>query len=175
MEVVSYQFSMLSAAILYGGFLGLFFDFYRLLCLIYRPGKWLQMLFDLLWWLVAFLLLFLFWFFLTSGEIRLLIFIWFGIGFFLYSFALSRYARSGLLRAWDRIRIMRRFSGQIRQKNRLIVLRLADIAYWVFKPFYYLGVTFWYAGYFLRTGISLIAKKTMESIHKIQFHHNQDK
>jgi len=101
LEIISNQFFQLAAAICCGAFLGFFYDFYRLICHKFHLNKILQAAGDILWWLAAFCLLFLFWFFLSPGEMRLLVFFWQAVGFLLYRL----YARSSVLRARRKIHI----------------------------------------------------------------------
>jgi len=99
LEIISNQFFQLAAAISCGAFLGFFYDLYRLICHKFRLDNLWQAVADILWWLAAFCLLFLFWFFLSLGEMRLMVFFWQAVGFFLYRL----YARSPVLQVRRKI------------------------------------------------------------------------
>lgn len=101
MEIISNQFFQLAAALSCGVFLGFFYDLYRLICHKLRLNDLWQAVGDVLWWLAAFCLLFLFWFFISLGEMRLMVFFWQAVGFFLYRF----YARSPVLEARRKIHL----------------------------------------------------------------------
>jgi spore cortex biosynthesis protein YabQ len=85
-----------------GAFLGLLFDFYRVLRALYRPRWLLTSLADLLYWLAATGLVFVALLFGNWGELRLYVFIGLALGAFGYYRLLSRQAvrlMIGLLRA----------------------------------------------------------------------------
>lgn len=101
MEIITNQFFQLAAALSCGVFLGFFYDIYRLICHKFRLNIFWQAAADILWWLAVFCLLFLFWFFLSPGEMRLMVFFWQAVGFFLYRL----YARSPVLQARRKIHL----------------------------------------------------------------------
>ncbi len=84
-----------------GMFLGLVFDFYRVLRALYRPHRLLTALADLAYWLLATGLVFLALLFGNWGELRLYAFIGLALGALGYYRLLSRQAvraLAGLLR-----------------------------------------------------------------------------
>lgn len=104
-----------------GLFLGLAFDFYRVLRALYRPRWLLTALADLCYWLFATGVVFLALLFGNWGELRLYAFIGLVLGALLYYRLLSRQAvrlLTGLLRL---------VAGAVR------AVRIA-VAYAVFKP-----------------------------------------
>lgn len=89
-------------AVATGAFLGLLFDFYRVLRALYRPRRLLTALADLLYWLGATGLVFVALLFGNWGELRLYVFIGLALGALGYYRLLSRQAvrlMIGLLRA----------------------------------------------------------------------------
>lgn len=89
MSFIIYQSWMLAAAVLCGILLGLMFDLYKFLSLRWKSKKVRLIVSDLLFWLIAFVVLFTFWYYFTPGGIRLLLILFLFIGFVLYKSYLS--------------------------------------------------------------------------------------
>ncbi len=84
MQFIIYQCWVLLASLLCGIILGLLFDFYRNFSRRWRKKAIVLGLFDFLFWLVAWALLFAFWYFLTPGGTRLLLIFFLLVGFVIY-------------------------------------------------------------------------------------------
>lgn len=84
MQFIIYQCWVLLASLLCGIILGLLFDFYRNFSRRWQKKAIILGLLDLLFWLVAWVLLFAFWYFLTPGGTRLLLVFFLLVGFVIY-------------------------------------------------------------------------------------------
>lgn len=90
MAAISAQLFAIAITLLSGFLLGLFFDLYRVLRALWRPGPLWTRLGDLLFWLFAFCLLYSLLLLGNWGEMRLYVVLGWGLGLFLYIRFLSR-------------------------------------------------------------------------------------
>ncbi|NLC19960.1 MAG: spore cortex biosynthesis protein YabQ [Clostridiales bacterium] len=72
-----------------GMILGLIYDLNRTIRRIFKPGRWLVGVLDLLFWLIAAAIVFTVLYFANNGEIRLYNFIGLAIGWSLYLLTIS--------------------------------------------------------------------------------------
>ena len=70
--------------LVWGNFVGLIFDCYRILRQIWRPGLWGTSLGDLFFWLLVTSLTYFFLMLLNWGEVRFYVFLGIGIGLMIY-------------------------------------------------------------------------------------------
>lgn len=78
-------------ATVYGGLvIGLFFDLYRMVRRILRPGKWITGIMDLIFWILVAFFSFLILFNINDGEVRLYSFLGLALGWGLYVLSLSQ-------------------------------------------------------------------------------------
>lgn len=78
-------------ATVYGGLIiGLFFDIYRMIRRIFKPGKWLTGLLDLIFWIIVAFFSFLVLFYINDGQVRLYSFLGLGLGWGLYILSISQ-------------------------------------------------------------------------------------
>jgi spore cortex biosynthesis protein YabQ len=96
-----------------GVFLGLLFDFYRVLRALYRPRWLLTSLADLLYWLAATGVVFLALLFGNWGELRLYVFIGLALGALGYYRLLSRQAVRLMIGALRAVAWAARTAGRI--------------------------------------------------------------
>lgn len=112
-EPVTIQIANFLITIFNGMIIGLLFDGYRVLRGIMTPKMLITELGDLLFWLIATMLVFGTLIFINWGEVRLYIFIGLMIGFVLYMRLFSRYILRLLKRLWDYSRIGAAFLNTI--------------------------------------------------------------
>ncbi|MGI5892588.1 MAG: spore cortex biosynthesis protein YabQ [Bacillota bacterium] len=84
MQFIIYQFWVLLASLICGILLGLLFDFYRNFSSRWQKKPLLLGIWDLLFWLIAFAVLFAFWYFFTPGGTRPLLIFFLLVGFVIY-------------------------------------------------------------------------------------------
>jgi len=78
-------------ATVYGGLIiGFFFDIYRMIRRILRPGKWLTGVMDLIFWILMAIFSFLVLLYINYGQIRLYSFLGLGLGWGLYILSISQ-------------------------------------------------------------------------------------
>ncbi len=78
-------------ATVYGGLvIGLFFDIYRMIRRIFRPGKFLTGVMDLIFWVIIALFSFFILFYINDGQVRLYSFLGIGLGWGLYILSISQ-------------------------------------------------------------------------------------
>lgn len=90
MDAISTQLFAISITLLSGALLGLFFDLYRVLRALWRPGPLWTRVGDLLFWLFALCLLFSLLLLGNWGEMRLYVIVGWSLGFLLYNRIFSR-------------------------------------------------------------------------------------
>ena len=74
-----------------GMVLGLIYDLNRMIRRIFKPRRWIVGALDLLFWLIAAIIVFVVLFFANNGEIRLYNFIGLAIGWSLYLLTISQW------------------------------------------------------------------------------------
>ena len=89
MESIAGEFLRLLLAVACGGLLGFFYDIYRLFRHFAALSRRIRPFFDILWWVLAFALVFALWLHFTWGEVRFLFLVWQGLGVALYRAYLS--------------------------------------------------------------------------------------
>lgn len=104
-----------------GMFLGLLFDFYRIMRGVFKPRWLVTSVADLLYWLVATVIVFVALLFGNWGEVRLYVFIGLLTGVLLYYWLLSRPA-------------IRLLIGMIRIVVRAFLLAKLAVVYTLLKP-----------------------------------------
>jgi spore cortex biosynthesis protein YabQ len=100
-EPITIQIKNFLITIFNGMLIGLLFDGYRVLRGIMTPKMLITDLGDLLFWLIATMLVFCTLIFINWGEVRVYIFIGLMIGFVLYMRLFSRYVLCLLVILWD--------------------------------------------------------------------------
>jgi len=81
---VLYQVIVFTLEVVWGVFLGFFFDCYQQTRKIWRPGHWGTSLGDIFYWVLVTCLTGLFLMSISWGEVRFYVFLAFGLGFFIY-------------------------------------------------------------------------------------------
>lgn len=79
-------------ATVYGGLIiGLFFDIYRMIRRILKPGKFITGIMDLIFWVIIALFSFFILFYINDGQVRFYSFLGIGIGWGLYILSISQF------------------------------------------------------------------------------------
>lgn len=79
-------------ATVYGGVvIGLFFDIYRMVRRIFRPGKFITGIMDLIFWVIIALFSFFILFYINDGQVRFYSFLGIGLGWGLYILSISQF------------------------------------------------------------------------------------
>ena len=93
MNFVAYQVSQLSAALIFGMLLALYYDLYRFSVILFKIRKLMLSLSDLLWWLSVLIFFSYFWYVILAGDMRLTLFLWQALGFLLFRVYISPYLK----------------------------------------------------------------------------------
>ena len=94
-DFVSWQFMQLLSSLCCGMILGFLFSLYSLFRYFCLSGRRILSLADVLWWIFAFVGVFLIWFLLTEGDLQFHYVLWQVIGFVFYWFFLARFVTRG--------------------------------------------------------------------------------
>ena len=70
MNFVAYQVSQLSAALIFGMLLALYYDLYCFSVILFKIRKLMLSLSDLLWWLSVLIFFSYFWYVILAGDMR---------------------------------------------------------------------------------------------------------
>ncbi|MGI6605649.1 MAG: spore cortex biosynthesis protein YabQ [Peptococcia bacterium] len=81
---VLYQVIIFTLEVVWGVFLGFLFDCYHQTRKIWRPGHWGTSLGDIFYWVLVTSLTVLFLMLISWGEVRVYVFLAFGLGFLIY-------------------------------------------------------------------------------------------
>lgn len=142
MNFVLYQLTQIAAALLMGMLLAFYYDVYRLMVIFFNIRKALLAFFDLLWWLSVLVLFGLFWYVLLAGDMRLVLFLWQGLGFGFFRI----YFSPGLRKVEKKLQPPGALAGRQRKAPRLpakLAKALALPAKAIATVFDFLGKAFW--------------------------------